>query len=152
MNTSSEDNEKSLNEEPEYKPSVINAQTINSALRSAQILIFIGFLLDGICGLYLYNLLRRDNAGPIQIILFGAAIIIGTALLTKGILRTFSVKAIGKYVSILRASERTDIAELSRNVRKSEQKVIRELENIFKRKYLHGSLDKQTHSITLVKK
>lgn len=141
-----------LNDEQEYIPSVINAPAINSDLRAAQISIFIGFLLDGICGLYLYNLLTRSYAKTIQIILFGAAIIFGTVLLMKGIARILSVKSIGKYVAVLHADERTDIVNLAISVSKSEQKVLKELKNIFKREYLNGSLDTQTKSVTLTNK
>lgn len=139
-------------EEPVYKPSVINAQAINTALRTAQISIFIGFLLDGICGLYLYNLLKRSDADMIRIILLGVMIILGAILLVRGIARLLSVKSIGKYVSILKADERMNLTELARALHKNEQKVLKELENIFIREYLHGSLDTQTHSVTLTNK
>ena len=152
MSGSKNDKEMPFNEEPEYVPSVINAQAINSDLRTAQISIFIGFLLDGICGLYLYNLIKRNDVSTVQIILLVAAIIFGAVLLMKGIVRILSVKSIGKYVSVLRPNERTDITVLARSVRKSEQKVLKELENIFKRAYLHGSIDIQTQSVTLTKK
>ena len=152
MSYSKNDKELSRNEESEYKPSVINAEAINSALRIAQISIFIGFLFDGICGLYLYNLIKRNNASMFHVVLFGAVILFGAILLVKGIARILSIKTIGKYVSVLHADERTDIATLARSVRKSEQKVLRELKTIFKRSYLHGSLDTQTQSVTLTNK
>ena len=152
MSDLNNDREMPFIEEPEYAPSVINAQAINSDLRTAQISIFIGFLLDGICGLYLYNLTRRNDVGILQIILLGAVIILGAFLLLKGIARILSVKSIGKYVSVLRPNERTDITVLSRHVHKSEQKVLKELEIIFKREYLNGSIDIQTLSVTLTNK
>ena len=152
MSDSLKDKEITTDAEPEYKPSVINTQAINSALRTAQISIFVGFLLDGICGLYLYNLLKQHNAGTIQVVLFGAVIIFGAGLLIKGIARILSVKTIGKYVSILHADERMDIAQLAKKININEQKVLKELEHILRRNYLNGSLDTQANSITLVKK
>lgn len=129
------------------KKSVFNYTEINSSLRSANLIMFFGFMLAGFFGLYFLKSVH--NLDVLKIILLPALVLSGCIMMLGSLRTVRKIKKIGVYMAVIVPNQPITIDEISSKTNKNALTVRKDFTMFFKNDYLYGRIDETKNEVIL---
>lgn len=135
--------------EQTIKRSIFNNAEINSSLRTANLIIFFGFMLAGFFGLYFMRRFNTHALNTLESIFLPAVFILGSFMFFNGYYMIGKIKKIGVYMTVIVPDQPIAINEVALKTKKNELAVRKDFDMFFKNNYLYGFIDETKNEIVL---